>query len=112
MWRAGTIRAGLTSIAAISLAVTIPAAAQDEITKRPMVSRSAPPSSNSTVNLINLLVKRGALSEEEAALLIKQADDEAYIARQAVRDATAKAEGAESGRRPPPTRSRRPAPGA
>lgn len=95
MWRAGTIRAGLTSIAAISLALTIPAAAQDEITKRPMVSRNAPPSSNSTVNLINLLVKRGTLSEEEAALLIKQADDEAYIARQAVRDATVKAEGAE-----------------
>lgn len=95
MWRAGTIRAGLTSIAAISLAVTIPAAAQDEIGKRPMVSRGAPPSSNSTVNLINLLVKRGALSEEEAAALTKQADDEAYIARQAVRDATAKAEGAE-----------------
>ena len=95
MWRAGTIRAGLTSIAAISLAMNIPAAAQDENAKRPMVSRNAPPSSNSTVNLINLLVKRGTLSEEEAAILIKQADDEAYIARQAVRDATAKAEGAD-----------------
>jgi hypothetical protein len=95
MWRAGTKRAGLTSIAAISLVVTIPAAAQDEIGKRPMVSRSAPPSSNSTVNLINLLVKRGALSEEEAAALTRQADDEAYVARQAVRDAAAKAEGAD-----------------
>jgi hypothetical protein len=98
MWRAGTIRAGLTSIAAISLAVTIPAAAQDgagQSGKRPTVSRNAPPSSNSTVNLINLLVKRGALSEEEAAVLTKQADDEAYVARQAVRDAATKAEGAE-----------------
>ncbi len=95
MWRAGTTRAGLTSIAAISLALTIPAAAQDEIGRRPTVSRSAPPSSNSTVNLINLLVKRGALSEEEAAVLTKQADDEAYVARQALRDAAAKAEGAD-----------------
>src|SRR5215468_8389400 len=96
MWRAGTIRTGLSSVTAISLALVVPAAAQDEggQIKRPMVSRSAPPSSNSTVNLINLLVKRGTLSEEEAAILIKQADDEAYIARQAVRDATAKAEGA------------------
>ena len=98
MWRAGTIRAGLTSIAAISLALTIPAAAQDgagQTAKRPTVSRNAPPSSNSTINLINLLVKQGALSEEQAAMLIKQADDEAYVARQAVRDATAKAEGAD-----------------
>ena len=98
MWRAGTIRAGLTSIAAVSLAVTIPAAAQDGVgqnAKRPMVSRDAPPSSNSTVNLINLLVKQGVLSEEQAAALIKQADDEAYVARQAVRDAATKADGAE-----------------
>jgi putative porin len=98
MWRAGTIRAGLTSIAAVSLAVTIPAAAQDGAghnAKRPMVSRDAPPSSNSTVNLINLLVKQGVLSEEQAAALIKQADDEAYVARQAVRDAATKADGAE-----------------
>ena len=97
MWRAGTIKTGLSSIAAISLAFVVPVSAQDDggQIKRPMVSRNAPPSSNSTVNLINLLVKRGTLSEEEAAILIKQADDEAYIARQAVRDATAKAEGAE-----------------
>jgi hypothetical protein len=98
MWRAGTIRAGLTSIVAISLAVTIPAAAQDgagQNAKRPTVSRNAPPSSNATVNLINLLVKQGVLGEEQAAALVKQADDEAYIARQAVRDAATKAEGAE-----------------
>ncbi len=52
-------------------------------------------SSNATVNLINLLVKQGTLSEEQAAVLVKQADDEAYVARQATRDAAAKAEGAE-----------------
>lgn len=98
MWRADRIRAGLSSIAAISLAFAVPAAAQDgagQSAKRPTVSRGAPPSSNSTVNLINLLVKRGTLSEEEAAALTKQADDEAYVARQATRDAAAKAEGAE-----------------
>jgi len=59
------------------------------------VSRNAPPSSNATINLINLLVKQGVLGEEQAATLIKQADDEAYVARQAVRDAATKAEGAE-----------------
>ena len=97
MWRAETIRARLVSVAAISLALAVPAAAQDadQASKRPTVSRNAPPSSNSTVNLINLLVKQGVLGEEQAATLVKQADDEAYVARQAVRDAAAKADGAE-----------------
>lgn len=96
MWRAVTMKAGLASVAAISLALAVPAAAQDgESGRRPTVSRSAPPSSNSTINLINLLVKQGVLAEEQAATLIKQADDEAYVARQAVRDAAAKADGAE-----------------
>jgi len=98
MWRAETTRAGLVSIAAISLALAVPAAAQDDAgqsAKRPAVSRNAPPSSNATINLINLLVKQGVLGEEQAATLIKQADDEAYVARQAVRDAATKAEGAE-----------------
>ncbi|MES2194858.1 MAG: putative porin [Pseudomonadota bacterium] len=96
MWRAETMKAGLASVAAISLALAVPAAAQDgESGKRPTVSRTAPPSSNSTINLINLLVKQGVLAEEQAAALIKQADDEAYVTRQAVRDAAAKAEGAD-----------------
>jgi hypothetical protein len=98
MWRAETTKAGLVSIAAISLALAVPAAAQDDSgqgAKRPAVSRNAPPSSNATINLINLLVKQGVLGEDQAATLIKQADDEAYVARQAVRDAATKAEGAE-----------------
>ncbi|MCP3401764.1 putative porin [Bradyrhizobium sp. CCGB20] len=85
-----------TALMLVSLAA--PAAAQDDGMpqgKRPTVSRDAPPSSNATVNLINLLVKQGTLSEEQAATLVKQADDEAYVARQATRDAAAKAEGAE-----------------
>ncbi len=45
-----------------------------------------------SINLINLLVKRGTLKEEEAQALIKQAEDESYISRQAAKDATAKAD--------------------
>jgi hypothetical protein len=80
------------------LAIAYPAAAQevsDPSAKRPTVSRNAPPSPNATINLINLLVKQNVITEEQAAELIKQADEEAYIARQAVRDASSKAEGAE-----------------
>jgi hypothetical protein len=98
MWRAEMTKRGPAAIAAILLALAVPAAAQDDSgapAKRPTVSRNAPPSSNATINLINLLVKQGVLTEEQAAALIKQADDEAYVARQAVRDAAAKAEGAE-----------------
>ncbi|MBR0858746.1 putative porin [Bradyrhizobium liaoningense] len=88
----------LTATALMLIACAAPAAAQDDGMpqgKRPTVSRDAPPSSNATVNLINLLVKQGTLTEEQAATLVKQADDEAYVARQATRDAAAKAEGAE-----------------
>jgi hypothetical protein len=98
MWRGEMIGRELAAAAAILLALAGPAAAQDEAGspgKRPTVARTAPPSSNATINLINLLVKQGTLSEEQAAGLIKQADDEAYVARQAVRDAATKADGAE-----------------
>ncbi|OAF02712.1 hypothetical protein AYJ54_25905 [Bradyrhizobium centrolobii] len=97
MWREMKTRE-LAATALMLIAFAAPAAAQDDGMpqgKRPTVSRDAPPSSNATVNLINLLVKQGTLTEEQAAALIKQADDEAYVARQATRDATAKAEGAE-----------------
>ncbi|MET3964175.1 putative porin [Bradyrhizobium sp. S3.9.1] len=97
MWREMKTRE-LAATAAVLLAFAVPAAAQDDGMpqgKRPTVSRDAPPSSNATVTLINLLVKQGTLSEEQAAVLVKQADDEAYVARQATRDAAAKAEGAE-----------------
>jgi hypothetical protein len=98
MWRAEMTRRELAATAAILLALAGPAAAQDEAgspAKRPAVARGAAPSPNATVNLINLLVKQGMLGEEQAAALVKQADDEAYVARQAVRNATDKAEGAE-----------------
>jgi hypothetical protein len=97
MWREMKTRE-LTATALMLIACAVPAAAQDDSVpqgKRPTVSRDAPPSSNATVNLINLLVKQGTLTEEQATALTKQADDEAYIARQATRDASTKAEGAE-----------------
>jgi hypothetical protein len=67
-----------------------PAKKQDS--KRPTVSQSKPTSPNMSVNLINLLVKRGTLKEDEAQALIKQAEDESYVSRQAAKDATAKAD--------------------
>lgn len=97
MWREMKTRE-LTATALMLIACAAPAVAQDDGMpqgKRPTVSRDAPPSSNATVNLINLLVKQGTLTDEQAAVLVKQADDEAYVARQATRDAAAKAEGAE-----------------
>jgi len=60
--------------------------------KRPTVSQTKPTSPNMSINLINLLVKRGTLKEEEAQELIKQAEDESYVSRQAAKDATAKAD--------------------
>src|SRR5215469_2262061 len=70
-------------------------ASTDAKTTRPTVSRNAPPSPNVNVNLINILVKQGVLTEEQGAGLIKQAEDEAYVARQAVKDAAAKADSAD-----------------
>lgn len=85
--------------AVIGLTLAGPAwAAEDDpaaSVKRPAVTRAAAPSPNSTINLINLLVKQGVITDEQAAALIKQADDEAYVARQAVRDAGTRADDAQ-----------------
>lgn len=97
MLRPGMITRALAATAAIMFALAGRAVAQEDTdakAKRPTVTRDAPPSPNATVNLINLLVKQGVLSEEQAAALIKQADDDAYVARQAVSNATTKADGA------------------
>jgi hypothetical protein len=59
--------------------------------KRPRVSRAKPTSPNATINLVNLLVKQGVLSEDQAKALVEQAANEAYVQRQAAKDATAKA---------------------
>ena len=60
--------------------------------KRPSVLTLKPTSPNATINLVNLLVKQGVLTEDQAAALIRQADDEAYVSRQAAKDATVKAD--------------------
>jgi Putative porin len=62
--------------------------------KKPSMSQAKPTSPNATINLVNLLVKQGVINEEQAQALIKQADDEAYVSRQAAKDATAKADDA------------------
>jgi hypothetical protein len=80
------------------LPFAFPAAAQDgagPAATRPTVTRTAAPSPNVNVNMINLLVKQGVFTQEQGAALIKEAEDEAYIARQAIRDAATKADGAQ-----------------
>ena len=54
---------------------------------------SASPTQNVTINLINLMVKRGLITKDDAAGLIKQAEDEAAAAQeQAVAQAQAQAQ--------------------
>lgn len=60
--------------------------------KRVKVNDAKPTSPNATINLVNLLVKQGVLKPEQADALIKQAEDEAYVSRQAAKDATVKAD--------------------
>lgn len=81
----------LLALAAAMPIVSTTAFAQDNA-ERPTVSKKKPTASSSTINLVNLLVKQGVLNEEQAAQLIKQAEDEAYVAREASRDATTKAD--------------------
>ena len=47
----------------------------------PVSTPPATPSQNVTINLINLMVKRGLITKEDAADLIKQAEQEADVAR-------------------------------
>ncbi len=68
------------------------ASARKPDAKKPLVSQAKPTSPNATINLVNLMVKRKMLTEDEAQALIKQADDEAYVSRQAAKDATVKAD--------------------
>lgn len=81
------------SLCMISIASAVQA--QDGPTPPNPASRANPASPNATVNLVNLLVKQGILTEEQAAGLIKQAEDEAFIAREASKDAATKAQAAD-----------------
>ncbi|WP_213285437.1 putative porin [Bradyrhizobium sp. sGM-13] len=60
--------------------------------KRPTVLQTKPSSPSATINLVSLLVKQGVLTDEQAQALIKQADDEAYVAREAAKGASARAD--------------------
>ncbi|HEY0330263.1 MAG TPA: putative porin [Rhodopseudomonas sp.] len=64
------------------------------VAKPARVSQAKPSSPNATINLVNMLVKQGVLTDDQAQALIKQAEDEAYVARQAAKDANAKADDA------------------
>lgn len=91
-----------TLLLAVSLAALVcgtPALAQGEDqaaakgdSKQPKVSGLKPTSPNATINLVNLLVKQGVLTQDQASALIKQADDEAYVSRQAAKNASTKAD--------------------
>lgn len=99
-WRVLPLAVSLGALACVTPAVgqtadQAPAAATKRSdAKRPTVSRTKPTSSNATVNLVNLLVQQGVLKDEQAQALIKQAEDEAYVSRQAAKDASVKADDA------------------
>jgi hypothetical protein len=57
--------------------------------------KKRPTSPNANVNLIYALIDQGILTEEKGMELIKQAEDEAYVAREAVKTAKEKSETAE-----------------
>jgi hypothetical protein len=69
---------------------TVPLHAQNG--ERPVLSKKKAPAASWPVNLFNILVQQGLLTEEQAAALVKQAEDEMYVAREAARDATVKAD--------------------
>jgi hypothetical protein len=68
------------------------ASAKKPDAKRSTLLQTSPTSPSATINLVNLLVKEGVLKEEHARALIKQADDEAYVAREAAKGASARAD--------------------
>lgn len=88
------LRTPFVSVSLLALAAAWPVVATAQDQDRPVVSKKKAAASNATINLVNLLVQQGVLKEDQAANLIKQAEDEAYVAREAARDATAKADDA------------------
>ncbi len=57
----------------------------------PKVSDKKPTSPNATAALVNVLVEKKIITEDQATDIIKQADDETYVGREATKDATDKA---------------------
>lgn len=93
--RAALLRNPLMSVPLLALAFSsampVSVSAQDN-GSRPTVSGKKPPAASSTISLVNLLVQQGIIKEEQAAALIKQAEDESYVTREAARDASVKAD--------------------
>lgn len=73
---------------------------------------AATPSQNVTINLINLMVKRNLITREDADALIKQAEQEADVARAQAAATQAKAERALAAQAAPPVPAPAPAPAA
>jgi len=94
--RLGTslVAASLLMLSAAPVVAQDSGKAADKQADRPTVSKKKAVASSTTVNLVNLLIAQGTITEEQGAALIKQAEEEAYIAREAARDATAKADDA------------------
>ncbi len=84
------------AVSMCALTLAVPALAQDgearSNSKRPQVSRAKPVAPNSTTSLVNLLIKQGVITEEQGTALIKQAEDESYVQREAAKGASARAE--------------------
>jgi hypothetical protein len=57
-----------------------------------VVSDEKPANASATASLLNLLVKQGVIKQEEADGILPQVDDETFVMRQAVSDATKKAD--------------------
>lgn len=86
------LRTPFVSVSLLALAAAWSGVAMAQDQERPTVSKKKATASSSTINLVNLLVQQGVLKEDQAAALIKQAEDEAYVTRQAATDANAKAD--------------------
>ncbi|MGO4683757.1 putative porin [Hyphomicrobium sp. 2TAF46] len=61
---------------------------------KPTVSDKKPVSPSATANLVNLLLEQGVITQEQADKVTSQVDDEAFVTRNAVQDATTKADAA------------------
>ena len=92
----------LTAAPAFSVSTfTMPAFAQQSVpnefgtappSDKPSVSKKKATSPNATINLVNILVQKGVLTEDQAQVVIKEAEDEAYVAREAAKTAKSKAD--------------------
>ncbi len=95
--RRGDMRSGAGYALCISLISAFPSAvlAQDTDqtapSKKPAVSSKPPTSPIAMVNLVNLLVQQGVITEAQGKALIKQAEDQASVARESAKDVSVKA---------------------